>query len=141
MLDDPALTEFVVRELAHGQDRNQVIAQLCERTGLRWPEVEAFVQSIEFSEAPVITRRQVPTLLLIIVPTLIAGLVVTAWASYVLVLDARMYDQQFGGALPLGLFALAALHWQTACVILTGMAMITGSGIGLGQIIASYNSR
>jgi len=141
MLDDPALTEFVVRELAHGQDRNQVIAQLCERTGQRWPEVEAFVLSIESTEAPRITRRQIPTLLLILVPTLIAGLGLTAWATYVLILDARMYDQQFGGALPLGLFALAAQHWQTLWVILTGMAMIAGSGVGLGQIIASYNSR
>ncbi len=140
MFDDPSLTEFVVRELARGQDRDDVITQLCERTGQRWPEVEAFVRSVEFTEAPRITRRQTPALLLILIPTLIAGLGITAWASYVLILDARMYDQQFGNALPIGLFALAAQHWQTAWIILTGMAMIAGSGIGLGQIIASHDT-
>jgi hypothetical protein len=82
-----------------------------------------------------------PTLMLILIPTLIAGLGITAWASYLLILDARMYDQQFGGALPLGFFALAVLHWQTVLIILTGMAMIAGSGIGLGQIIAAYQTR
>ena len=113
MLDDPALKELVVSSLARGQSRNMVVTQLCEQTGAAWPEVETFVRSIETSEDQRIARRRTPTLLLILVPTLIAGLSMSAYASYVLYLDTRFYEQEFSGALPIGLLALASLHWQT----------------------------
>jgi hypothetical protein len=141
MLADPKLPEFVVDLLARGQDRNEVITRLCERTGCMWPEAEAFVKSIEAEESPLIARRQTPTLLLIIVPTFLAGLALLASGSYIVILDAQMLDREFGNALPIGLLALVAQHWQTALMILTGMAMIAGSSLGLAQIVSPTDTR
>jgi hypothetical protein len=137
MLADPNLTEFVVDSLARGKSRNDILTRLCERTGCMWPEAEAFVKSIEAEESPRIAQKQRPTLLLIIVPTFVAGLALAAYGSYVMILDAQMYDREFGSALPLGLLALVAQHWQTAMMILTGMAMIAGSSLGLAQVLSS----
>ncbi len=141
MFADPKLTEYVVDSLARGQSRNEIITRLCERTGSKWPEAEAFVASVEAEESPRIAQKQRPTMLLIIVPTFIAGLALAAYGSYVILLDAQMYDRQFGDALPIGLLAIVAQHWQTAMMMLTGMAMIAGSSLGLAQVLSSSDTR
>jgi hypothetical protein len=140
MRDDPALTEFVVAELARGEDRGDVILQVCERAGCKWPEAEDFVRHIESTDASRITRRQTPALLLIIVPTLIGGVALTLGAGYVLLQDLLLYDRELGGQLAIGLLAVASQHAQTLYGILIGLAMIVGSGVGLGQIIAAHSS-
>ncbi len=136
MLADPKLSEFVVDALARGQSRNEVITRVCQKAGCMWPEAETFVASIEAEEFPLIARKQTPTLLLIIVPTFLAGLALVAYGSYLVISDAQLYDREFGNALPIGLLALVAQHWQTAMMILTGMAMIAGSSLGLSQILS-----
>jgi hypothetical protein len=68
------LSRFVIRELGQHVGRSELIFQITERSGMAWPEAEAFVRRIEGQHKKSITKRQSPILIVVGIGTVLAGI-------------------------------------------------------------------
>ena len=118
--EERAATEFVVSALAKNRNRNDVIMELCERTGRSWDEAERFVRQVQSRNRQKIAARQSPLLLFIGAITLIGGL---SLAAYVVIatLSGRVYYLPY---VPIPY--LGNLSYFSA-----GLAMTSGGTVGI----------
>jgi hypothetical protein len=79
-MDEQFYKEFVIRHLAGGIDRAEVIYQLCDLAQMSWPEAEAFVSQVELDESLRIAKRQNPVLFIISLVIFLGGMILTIWA-------------------------------------------------------------
>jgi hypothetical protein len=113
---------FVVGEFGKHVGREAVVRGLIERRGCSWSEAEEFIAFVELKHRTRIAARQSPLLIFLGTLTLIAGLVALTRCSLLISWQLRatgFFDPR--------LFIGAA----------TGLAMISGSLIGLWQTIRS----
>ena len=125
--EDPALAEHVVRELAREVPRQDLIYELCQRTGMSWPEAEALVQRVEADRGQEIRGRQRPLLMVVAVITLIGG--VYLFFTNVTYLIQVLQD-------PLAIVLSAPYIWGRVVLVVTGAAMVVGSLLGLWQSLS-----
>jgi hypothetical protein len=125
--EDPALAEHVVRELGREVPRQDLIYELCQRTGMSWPEAEALVQRVEADRGQEIRGRQRPLLVVVAVITLIGG--VYLFFTNVTYLIQVLQD-------PLAIVLSAPYIWGRVVLVVTGAAMMVGSLLGLWQSLS-----
>lgn len=128
------LSDFIVKRLAGGTSEEDVILAVCQRAGLTWQEAESLVHGAMDSRATDIARWQLPTLLIIALATILAGVAIIA--RFVLVVAAPMRGLAGQGDLSLspdslGLWFWALANAQFAGDLALGGAMIVGGGLGL----------
>lgn len=70
-----ALREDAAARLSRGESRNNVIFDICCRTSLTWPEAEALLRKIEFTEHKRISRGRGFLLLLVSLAMIVQGLI------------------------------------------------------------------
>lgn len=70
-----ALRENTATRLSRGESRNNVIFNICGRSGLTWPEAEAFLEQVEFSDHKRISRGRGFLLLLVSLAMITQGLI------------------------------------------------------------------
>lgn len=63
----------VVARLSRGKSRNEVLFDLCQRSGLSWPEAEALLDTLEVVERKRIGRGRAFLLLLVSLAMLLQG--------------------------------------------------------------------
>ncbi|MBN1661282.1 MAG: hypothetical protein JXA93_23010 [Anaerolineae bacterium] len=125
--DDPALVEYVVREIGQQAPRQDVIYEVCQRTGMSWPMAEAFVQRVEADRSQEIRGRQRPLLILVAVITLMGG--VYFFFTNISYLIPVFQD-------PLAAVLSAPYIWGRVVLVVTGAAMVVGSLLGLWQSLS-----
>ncbi len=129
-MDDSVLTEYVIRELGRHVSRNDLIFDLCHRTGMSWDQAAKFVAEIEQTHRRVIARKQSPLFLVIGVGIFLGGV----WAFC----GGVLYFLNFMQA---GSISINPLDLRRDYVNLirvgTGLAMIVGSSIGVTQLVLS----
>ncbi len=69
--------EFVVRELGRSNSRNEITRQLCEETGMGWPQAAEFIQHVEAKYAQEITLKKSPIVVLLGGTIFIAGIILS----------------------------------------------------------------
>jgi hypothetical protein len=120
MMNDQQATDYVIRALGRFVERNQIITEVCERTGKSWAYAEAFVQEVEREHARRIQKRRVPMIMGMAVGLTVAGVVVTLG---VIVLTLNGWTSSLWGVPYLG----------NLSVFIGGMATLAGGIIGLSQ--------
>lgn len=78
-------TDFVVSELAKYRNRNDVIRDLCERSGCQWEEAAAIVYRVESEQTQAIQVRRRPLLTLLGVVYVVGGLALVVSGIYLAV--------------------------------------------------------
>ncbi|NPV75384.1 MAG: hypothetical protein HPY59_03310 [Anaerolineae bacterium] len=63
-----------VARLSRGESRNDILFDICQRSGLSWPEAEALVDTLEVVERKRISRGRAFLLLLVSLAMLVQGL-------------------------------------------------------------------
>lgn len=133
-MDDPVLTEYVIRELGRNVSHNDLIYDLCQRTGQSWELVSKFVADVEQKHSRVIARKQSPLFFIIGIGIFLGGL----W----LFCGGLLYFVNFlqGKSISLNPFDLRR-DYITLIRLGTGLAMIVGSSIGMIRLVLSIVGR
>lgn len=128
-MDDAVLTEYIIQQLGKHVSRDNLIYDICQRTGRDWNNVNNLVAAVEQTHSTKIARKQSPILLIIALGILIAGI----WSAG----GALLY---YVGLMQTGNFSIDPLSLRRDYVMLirlgTGIAMIFGALIGtIDQIL------
>jgi hypothetical protein len=83
-MDDPALEQFIVRELGKLRPRNDLIMMVCERAGVDWNAAQKIVARVEVQKRSAIMGRKRMVVIIFSIPIIIGGLVLFASSSFVL---------------------------------------------------------
>lgn len=122
-MDDALLTEYIIQQLGKHVSRDNLIFDICQRTGRDWNSVNNLVAAVEQTHATKIARTQSPLLLIIALGILIVGI----WAAG----GAVLY---YVDLMRTGNFSIDPLSLRRDYVTLirlgTGIAMIFGALVG-----------
>lgn len=124
-----AIVDFVVREYGRHRSRDEIIRTLSQEHRLAWDEAQNLMAKVEREHRTTIARRQSPLFIFLGVATLIGGVLLTGRG--ILVLYALYFNTTHGN---LGIPNPQALGMIVAQMF-TGIAMVAGSILGLGQTI------
>ncbi len=70
---DEQLEQRIVHDLSKHRSRNELIREVCEQSGLNWPEAELLVQQVAEKHGRTIARRQTPLMIFLSISTILIG--------------------------------------------------------------------
>jgi hypothetical protein len=115
---------FVVEGLAKYHDKNELIVDICEMTGMEWLQAEQFIQQVESQYVYAIALRQSPLIMRVGVATIILGGLLLVSAFVLLISEI---ENPFIVMIP-HIFDLMAILGTS------GLGMIGGGIIGIRKI-------
>jgi hypothetical protein len=132
-VQDTDLTTYVIERLVGAENPDDIIYDLCEKTGWPWSQAEAFVRQVQERHQGDVVKRQFPLLFTIAIATYLAGIGLMAYSMYSVFEIMKIIQ---GSSLPYpDAFSSIRIILDIAIgpVILfcTGLAMILGSLIGM----------
>jgi hypothetical protein len=95
-LDDEQLRQHVIRRIAGGVDRNDVILEICQARGLGWREAEALVGEIASTTTGDVARRRFPLFAFLAAGVILGGLGLIANFIAVLLMPLGEMDFRSG---------------------------------------------
>jgi hypothetical protein len=115
------------------------LRSICEQTGKKWEEVESLLECVRAEHEQEITRRQSPLLSMIALVTFIAGVGISIYSAYFLVMVIQGYCNM--PVSPLGIPDLFQAIFTTAYTsiggLVLGLGMMLGSILGMRQVWAA----
>ncbi len=127
-MNEAELSEYVIVQLGKHVSRNELVFQLCQSTGMSWPQADSFVRQVEAQQGSQIAVRQSPLFLVVGIGILIGGIALIFFsANYFL----YIYNTGMTGALDV------RRDYRAVVGLVTGIAMVLGSLIGLWRVFLS----
>jgi hypothetical protein len=80
--DHDELVAGIVKRLSEADDPNDIILDLCQKTGCIWSDAEALVHRVQEEEKFQITKKQMPLLTGMALFVFVTGLVLTGYGVY-----------------------------------------------------------
>lgn len=116
---------------------------ICDKTGMYWPEAEALVEQVQAEHEQDVTMRQFPLLSLVAFSIFVGGVGLLAYSIYMLFLTTSAYTSTALNPWDLPdtlnfIFNYAAF---TLSLILFAIAIILGSLLGMRQVWAAILDR
>lgn len=59
-MDNQELNLYIIENLSKAQDPNDLILEICNRTGMNWPKAQALVEEVRSEHSGTIARKQAP---------------------------------------------------------------------------------
>lgn len=138
-MNEPELDRFIVKRLSEGQDFNDLVLDICNQTGMKWPEAQALVNRIHIGHRGEIAKKQSPLLVAIALTMFIGGIGILGYELFIVMTLVVNYMQI--GKDPLILLDLASYFPNYVILFLEGtpiaIAMILGSLLGMSQVWSS----
>jgi hypothetical protein len=132
-VEDTELTAYVIDRLVGGENPDDIIYALCEKTDWSWSQAEAFVRQIQEGHQGEVVERQFPLLFTIAVATYLVGIGLMAYSLYsvfgiIKTIQGRPlpYPDAFSG-----IRTLLDVTFGPVILFVTGLAMVLGSLIGM----------
>ena len=129
----------IVARLGRDANEDSLVLWVCEETGLDWSAAQALINDAKVYHADKIRRRRAPARLALGGLALTAGIILTIYPFYTLVMQARQLQLTVGQALTLGLGQLLDPGFLTMLTL--GVAMMVGSGLALGEELAHVSEK
>ncbi len=123
---DEQLVKRIVKDLGKQRSRNEIIREVCEQSGLNWPEAEQLVQQVAQEHGRTIARRQSPLMILLSVGTLLIGV-------FLLLQSLEFFMAFFQGETVQQILSLRGAYLR----IIGGL---TGIGMLVGGILGVWNT-
>lgn len=121
------ITAYVIKELGKHHSRDEIIHNLCEQTGMKWPEAEKVVRQVAAEHSQEIKARQSPLVIALGVISIIGGVgLIIYCAAYFLSFTQENIPNVAGNGRG-AIYAIGALF--------TGITLIAGAMIGLRKTI------
>ena len=121
--------DFVVHEFGRHRSRDEIIRMLSQEHRLAWGEAQELIAKVERQHRTTIARRQSPFFIFLGVATLLGGLFLAGRG--ILVIYAMYFETTHGVIRVPNPRAVGIIIGQ----MFTGIAMVAGSILGLGQTI------
>ena len=145
-MDSAELEEKIVKRLENGEDRDDILLDLCENMEIRWPEAEALLNRIQSGNKNKITLAQSPLLIPIALATFIGGVGLIGISVYDMVVTFGSYSNantgtnvsDFGIGYLLYLFTYGGWFWGLTVL---GLGMVLGSLKGMEDVWAAIFER
>lgn len=136
------LEKKILQRLEDGDDRNDIILDLCESQGLDWQEAESMVDSVHAEHEVDITLTQSPLLVFLALVIFLAGVGLMAYVAYDVTAMYKMLDgihPRTPDTGPLGslLTYLMLTGNQYLGLLVLSIAMIVGSLRGMQDVWAA----
>jgi len=129
----------IVARLGRDANEDNLVLWVCEETGLDLSAAQTLINDAKVYHAGKIRRRRAPVRLALGGLILIAGIILTIYPLYTLVMQARQLQLTVGQALTLGLGQFLDPGFTTALTL--GVAMMVGSGLALGEELAHVSEK
>jgi hypothetical protein len=129
-MDHQIISKFILDRLSAAGNREDLIRDVCLREGIQWPEAEALVNQVEAEDEKIILRRQSPIDLTNAFMYALAGMLITAFSTYVLFWPA-VESGNFSLSI---IFSLLRYGYQMALLLLIGLTL------AIGGMIAFFNT-
>jgi hypothetical protein len=126
---DQAVVDFVIREHGRHRSRDEIVRALSTQYRMAWDEAQELAVKVEREHRTTIARRQSPFLIFLGVATLIGGLFLAGRGIFLLYV--LYFGATHGSARILNPRVVAFIVGQ----MFTGILMVAGSTVGLGQTI------
>lgn len=126
---------FVVSELAKYRNRNDVIRDLCERSGCRWEEAAAIVRRVESEQDHAIQVRRRPILTLLGAVFCLSGLALMVLGVY-LVLSGEVLPL----TVELGFVEIDLPNGGQIVFIVAGLPILLGGIVGTRRAYRDVDS-
>jgi hypothetical protein len=133
----PELRKWVVGSLSAHKKPNDIIFQLCQRTGWSWGQAKSFVEQISDFDRKEVHRRRMPLLLGIGLFMLAGGMFFFIPAFLDLIAILSSIDPPLDLEKILNMVSMARSGYILVVRLVTGMAMIVGGGWGIWSAIQS----
>jgi hypothetical protein len=136
-MDKAELTTYVTDRLCKAADSQDIIMQICQKTGWQWKEAEEFVKQVDNASLPEVAKRQFPLLFILALGIFLVGLGLTAYGVYSVVDSWNQVTRAFqyiirGELPPMDAYTLYInMTLALAAPLLTGIAMMLGSLVGM----------
>ncbi|MBV6395477.1 MAG: hypothetical protein HFACDABA_01053 [Anaerolineales bacterium] len=128
----------IIKRLEDGNNRNDIILDLCESQGLDWKQAEAILDSIHAENAEGIRLTQSPILVLVALAIFIGGVGVVIYSAVQLAAMYNLFDSMSAQNQARGIGAfLTYLIIDGAGylgLVLLGTGMIAGSLRGMSEV-------
>jgi hypothetical protein len=132
-MQESELNAIVIESLAGGDDPDDIVYALCERTGWSWSQAEDFFYQIKTNHQDEVAKKQFPLFLFTAATTYATGIGLMAYSLYSVV-ERVVIERVMGFPVPdlIGGFRLI-LDFGFGPIVLfaTGLAMVLGSLIGM----------
>jgi hypothetical protein len=135
-MEDRELTQYIIDNLSKSQDQNDLILEICNRTGKNWPEAQALVEKVRSDNSGTIARRQAPFLTAIALILFIAGAGMMLYEGYTLAETIGIFLPNGDDPMTLVglLFVIFSSAPGTIGIFILGLAMTLGSLIGMSEV-------
>lgn len=134
-MDRVELTEYLVGRLRRGVSRDTIIREICERADLSWSQAEAYLEGLETSASGKIVGANLPLIIGLGIMIMIGGFLTAAISFYDFF--SPFIDGTFGGLTGDAFIFYLLENWSHLFGAGVGIAMMGGSGYGLGKALSS----
>ena len=134
--NDSKINKWIIKKSIRHANQDDLILALTEKTGMSWPQAEAYVFQVQTENSKRIARGQSPILILIALTTMLGGLGLIGYETAYLVKAFWLIEQT--AVSPFDVLNLASFFAEYAGVFLKltplGLAMIFGGWIGMQDV-------
>jgi hypothetical protein len=133
---DPALHEFVIRELVNMRTIDAITYELCENYEITWQDAKSLINNIRIQQAKLIKFKQAPWMVPVAFSMFLGGVASSIFGAYIIVLLAAIpvWGNNF-----LALQLLPAPFLLTQVPVILGYAWVSVA-TGIGLVLASLRS-
>jgi hypothetical protein len=125
------LTKDVIDQLGAFEDSNDVVMEVCSRTGWDWERAETYVNQTRIRYAGELSRRKNRLLIPVGLAVLVGGAALTYFSGTIIFFELKYQ------ACPQGvLAALLGLLFNHGFLLLLGLGMLAGGAYGIGKALA-----
>jgi hypothetical protein len=134
------LERDVLEKLAAGVDENDVVLEVCERTGWTWPAASEFLETLKFERVGELARRRFPLAVVISATVFLVGAGILAACFFALhdVAVAAWHLRRVED-IP-DLIPAVLVQAQTLQLAVLGAGMVAGGTIGLARASSDLGS-
>ncbi|HNT53441.1 MAG TPA: hypothetical protein PKG95_01945 [Anaerolineaceae bacterium] len=138
MPDPQDLIPRIVARLGRDADEDDLVLWVCDQTGLDWTAAQALINDAKTYHGREINRRRTPVRLTLGGLVFVAGIGLTVYPLYTLVIQVNRLRLSGDQALAVGLVQLLDPGFLTMLGL--GVAMMVGSGLALGEQLVHWRS-
>jgi hypothetical protein len=138
--DEEAFRNLVTKRLANYVRMSDITQELCEQTGMAWPEAESFVREVASLEEKTVHRRRSPALMGLGLVIFVGGvglMFVSAFFVSNLVIFYRTNLPELLSTVQILIFIVTeapSALWLGSF----GLAMVVGSLVGMREVWANW---
>ena len=138
-MNDDELDAYLIHHLGEYDNPNDLILEICEKTGRPWAEVQAKLERVRSEHEREITLRQSPVMVIAAVAICLLGFGIAIYGVYMMIAVIQAYTATPVAPLEISdaLQAIAASGYVGFGGLLVGAAMVMGSILGMRKVWAA----